>query len=77
MPCFLDLDNLCIFVTLNMIDTMRILIFAIYLSVLSALSVDSRDDYTLKNLGIVQGLSCNYVNALEEDKDGFNWVATE
>lgn len=35
------------------------------------------ESYTFKNLGIYQGLSCNYVNALEQDKDGFIWVATE
>lgn len=33
--------------------------------------------YTVRQLSLEQGLSCNYVVSLEEDKYGFLWIATE
>ena len=37
----------------------------------------SRNDYTIRYLGVESGLSNNHVVGITQDKDGFIWIATD
>lgn len=43
----------------------------------SAAIIASSQDYAVRPLGIDMGLSSNYCIAIERDKWGFLWIATE
>lgn len=50
--------------------------FTLFLCLLSAFGLMAQP-YTVKRLGIEQGLSNNYVVSIAQDKQGFLWFATE
>ena len=51
-------------------------VLLVLIVVLNVLTVGAKK-YIVKNIGIDRGLSSNYITAIEQDKRGFIWMATE